>query len=184
MIQGLGPEDLLLTQSGPPIAPHVSRSQSTRSIFLIRALLGTRGGSRELREFSTDEARDNKDDWLHNDLHTQKWFFLAEHHCTILPKRRHYSSQLHASFTCPPASDCLLSSMIFAPHEGLAGANQLPLPTPSARRANRASKTTYAGRWLQIRQRTGSRRLKFHAAHIAVNDDLNSVFIFDGLLCR
>ena len=67
MIQNLGPQDLLLADRGYPSRRMFLDLGEKCAFFLIRAPLGTRGGFRELRDFSLDEAREDEDIFLHED---------------------------------------------------------------------------------------------------------------------
>jgi hypothetical protein len=67
MIQGLGAQDLLLADRGYPSRRMFLDLGEKGAFFLIRAPLGTRGGFRELRDFSLDEAREDEDIFLHED---------------------------------------------------------------------------------------------------------------------
>ena len=67
MIQGLGPQDLLLADRGYPSRRMFIDLNQQGASFVIRVPTGPRGAFRELRDFSLDDPRVDEDILLHED---------------------------------------------------------------------------------------------------------------------
>ena len=67
MVQGLGPNDLLLADRGYPSRKMFLDIVDRNAKFLIRVPLGTRGGFREIRDFGLDDTRTDEEIMLHED---------------------------------------------------------------------------------------------------------------------
>ena len=67
MIQGLGPQDLLLADRGYPSRRMFIEIINRNAKFIIRVPMGTRGGFREIRDFGLDSTRVDEDILLHED---------------------------------------------------------------------------------------------------------------------